>query len=411
MHGVIGSLSLFEQSFNNLQSLFNELLLEQQKHNKKKGEHKHQQVNELFEKLKGYFGDIDTCVSYQTMILNHNLDIARLAEGKLELESKPISIASHLKDIVRMFRSTASKKDLKVNLIVPEPPHEIFGRGDMSRITQVVTNLLTNSIKFTEQGSIEIVLKALDPLCDLKSVHSSATIEITVRDTGVGMSEQQYDRLFQRFETLHVGHQYAGSGLGLHISKKIAQLMGGDLLIESKLGAGTTAAFRFQLKDASCSCNKEITPVTSTNTFSSTTKTPPMPLQHSSSVANLDSKVSIIPLKNLSTSAPNATTTTTLSTATLTLSSTNQSSSSPSNSSTTSPTMAATTSPNNTSLSSTTPQTTKTLLNSSSAALAQTQAAPSPPPFHLSLSDPMSEPTVLRIPRNFVNCWLSRITY
>jgi len=164
-------------------------------------------------------------------LLNDLLDIAKIEAAKLELEDGCIDsheMATHTREA---FQGLAEAKGLALTVSVAKDA-DGYWQGDPVRVRQVIYNLVSNSIKFTERGGVEVHLD-LDPLGRLR---------ITVVDTGPGMSEGQLANLFDRFVQgdSSTTRRFGGTGLGLAISRELTRLMGGDLTVESELDVGTT---------------------------------------------------------------------------------------------------------------------------------------------------------------------------
>jgi PAS domain S-box-containing protein len=176
-------------------------------------------------------------------ILNDILDFSKIEADKLQLESAPFSIREVLEEVTETFRSVVIQKHVElVTHALPTVPDRL--RGDALRFRQVLTNLLSNAFKFTEKG--EVVLKVETASgTDNETQPSKVSLRISVRDTGIGMSEDQQARLFQSFTQADSSttRKYGGTGLGLVISRRLARLMGGDLTVESIPGRGTTFFF------------------------------------------------------------------------------------------------------------------------------------------------------------------------
>lgn len=169
------------------------------------------------------------------VIVNDILDFSKMESGKMKLEPKNFLLREKLNRIQKMFRLKAEEKgldfSLKVNNVVPEA---LF--GDEVRFGQVLNNLVSNAIKFTNTGSVNITVDAL-------SVNEkNCTLEIKVIDTGSGIPDKKLNDVFESFVQVEgrLDRTQGGTGLGLAIVKKITKLLGGEIKIESKMGAGTT---------------------------------------------------------------------------------------------------------------------------------------------------------------------------
>jgi PAS domain S-box-containing protein len=175
--------------------------------------------------------DMKICAEYERNILNDNLDVVRITENKLQLVSEPVDIKKSLNEVCCMFKADLNKKGLILDLKVPN--EELAIKGDNQRIKQIVANLIINAIKFTEKGRIDVFL-------NVKSKTSSEIqLEISVHDTGIGLNEQEFNKLFERFSQAANSNKCGGAGLGLLISKNLAILMKGDIIVESQKEKGS----------------------------------------------------------------------------------------------------------------------------------------------------------------------------
>jgi two-component system sensor histidine kinase/response regulator len=174
-------------------------------------------------------------------ILNDVLDFSKIEADKLQLEEAAFNIRDVLEEVTETFRAIVIQKHVElVTHTLPTVPDRLV--GDALRFRQVLTNLLGNAFKFTQEG--EVVLKV-----ELMPAPPEATgfvhLRATVRDTGIGIPQEQQGRLFQAFTQADssTSRHYGGTGLGLAISRRLARLMGGDLTFESTAGIGTTFSF------------------------------------------------------------------------------------------------------------------------------------------------------------------------
>ena len=173
-------------------------------------------------------------------LLNDVLDISKIEAGKLEINPADGDIRHSLKRIHKLFSANADEKDLAFTLDI-DPAIPARCTFDGLRVRQCVSNLVSNAIKFTAEG--EVRLKAR-----LIGNGGYTRIAITVSDTGIGVPEDAYARLFGAFEQADASttKQFGGTGLGLAISRKLARLMGGDITVESEEGRGAAFTFTFQ---------------------------------------------------------------------------------------------------------------------------------------------------------------------
>jgi signal transduction histidine kinase/CheY-like chemotaxis protein/ligand-binding sensor domain-containing protein len=174
-------------------------------------------------------------------VIDDILDFSKVEAGKLELEIAPFRLHDALEEAAGLFRATAAQKGLHLGLLLaPDLPLSIA--GDETRLRQVVLNLISNALKFTESG--EIVLSAAVKARD----ETSYAIGIEVRDTGIGIAPDRMARLFSSFSQADssISRRYGGTGLGLAISRRLVELMGGAIEAESQPGAGTVFRFTFR---------------------------------------------------------------------------------------------------------------------------------------------------------------------
>jgi PAS domain S-box-containing protein len=180
-------------------------------------------------------------------IINDILDFSKIESGKMELERTPLDLAVCIEDALDLFAVQASAKKLDLTYCLsPEVPSWIM--GDVTRIRQVVVNLVNNAIKFTPSGSISITVKALPSF----QPETPMVLEFAVHDTGIGIPADRVGRLFKAFSQVDstTTRKYGGTGLGLAICQRLCQLMGGDVRVESAVGEGSTFFFTLQTEPA-----------------------------------------------------------------------------------------------------------------------------------------------------------------
>lgn len=163
-------------------------------------------------------------------ILNEILDFSKIETGNMTLNSEPIDVQALLESIVDLFSAKAKEKGLLLSCSINTTVPDVI-IGDGLRLRQVLVNLISNAIKFTNEGSISMSVEGL---------HRTGTQEFTlafqVKDTGIGIPAEQQHQLFMSFSQLHpsLNRKYGGTGLGLAISKKLVELMGGVIGVESR---------------------------------------------------------------------------------------------------------------------------------------------------------------------------------
>jgi PAS domain S-box-containing protein len=187
------------------------------------------------------------------IILNDILDFARLDTGKLKLECYPFNLRACIEETLDFFAPQARERNLELSYVIhDQTPAEII--SDRSRIQHILMNLLSNALKFTEQGEIVVQVEQNEPASQLAAwqrekqrmgapyAKAPFRLHISVRDTGIGIPQEKFPSLFQTFCQLDgsITRKYNGMGLGLALSKRLANLMGGFLWGESEPGQGST---------------------------------------------------------------------------------------------------------------------------------------------------------------------------
>ncbi|OMF90713.1 response regulator [Paenibacillus sp. FSL R7-0337] len=175
-------------------------------------------------------------------VINDILDFTKMESGKMEMEEQLFELHTTVQEVFSLFSAEAGKKNLELAYFIDQKlPRLIY--GDMARLRQVLINLVANAVKFTNQGGVYLVASSL-PAADNKLV-----IEFTVKDTGIGISPEKCDRLFQPFSQLDssMTRKYGGTGLGLAICKSLVSMMGGDIRVESMEEKGATFVFSIQV--------------------------------------------------------------------------------------------------------------------------------------------------------------------
>lgn len=182
---------------------------------------------------------------YMLSLINDILDMSRIENGKMKLEQKYFSLSSMLDEVQEMMKPQAEQKGLKFQMQCRINHDQLT--GDPLRLRQIMTNLLANAIKFTSAGGT-VSLSAEETASD----EQTATYYFSVQDTGAGIPPEDQERIFSAFEQLTPSTTHSvGSGLGLSISRSMAQLMGGDLLVKSQPSKGSEfyMTLKFSLED------------------------------------------------------------------------------------------------------------------------------------------------------------------
>jgi two-component system sensor histidine kinase/response regulator len=176
-------------------------------------------------------------------LINDVLDFSKIEAGKLDLEERAFDLNALVADTAEMFGGRARERGLELAYSLhPEVPGGVI--GDSDRLRQVLVNLISNALKFTDQG--EVVIRASLE----ERTETEAVIRFSVRDSGIGISPDRRDRLFQLFSQVDASttRQYGGTGLGLAISRQLVEMMHGRIGVQSELGRGSTFWFTVRLR-------------------------------------------------------------------------------------------------------------------------------------------------------------------
>ena len=176
-------------------------------------------------------------------IVNDILDLSKINADKVELEEIPFNALEKFEDAVESYGAKAAQKNVEFSVYVdPSLPKTLI--GDPTKISQVIVNLVSNAIKFTSpHGEVDVIIEKRE------ETDTDATVYFAVRDTGIGISEEQKEKIFEAFSQADAGtsRKYGGTGLGLAISSKLVERMGGQLDIDSTIGEGSTFFFTLTL--------------------------------------------------------------------------------------------------------------------------------------------------------------------
>lgn len=195
-------------------------------------------------------------------ILDGILDFSKVESGKLELENNPFDLRACMEGALDVMASKAGEKNLDLACLVASGTPMTVG-GDVTRLRQILVNLVSNAIKFTQVGEISITVqldqpRGSDVLAAINSKRNSTNggngelcLHFTVRDTGIGIALEKQDRLFKSFSQADASttRNFGGTGLGLAISKRLANLMGGEIWVESTPGHGAVFHFTIQVSE------------------------------------------------------------------------------------------------------------------------------------------------------------------
>ena len=193
------------------------------------------------EKILSYSDNIERAGGSLLAIINDILDFSKIEAGHMEVSTGPYSLPELLSDLDLMIRLRAQEKNLQFSVEVDETL-PVMPIGDVQKLRQVITNLLTNAVKYTEQGDVKLRLQLLS------STESDFSMEVSVSDTGIGIREEEMGKLYSAFDRLDLEktRTIEGSGLGLTITHSLLELMDSEIHVESTYGKGSR--FYFTLK-------------------------------------------------------------------------------------------------------------------------------------------------------------------
>jgi len=199
------------------------------------------------EKEKSYIEHLMKSTHLLLSLINDIIDISNLETGRLKLKEVDFNIKEEMENILDIFLPKTNEKDLKLDYhITPAMPLRL--RGDLIRLRQVIINITGNAIKFTEKGKIELSIECA------KSVPQDGLFPVlfSIRDTGIGIAEEKLETIFEQFSQVDGSSTrlYGGLGLGLSIVKRLIELMGGEICVESKVKEGTVFHIKIPLKVA-----------------------------------------------------------------------------------------------------------------------------------------------------------------
>lgn len=197
--------------------------------------------SEVTERQREFVDVINNSASTLLNIINDILDFSKIEAGAFEIDPVPFNLKSSINDVTSLLLGSAQEKDIELIINYPTSLPTNF-IGDVGRIRQVITNLVRNAVKFTEGGYITIDVT-------IQENRELAFCIVEVKDTGIGISPDKMDKIFEKFTQADSSttRVHGGTGLGLTISKHIVEMMGGRIHVESTLGDGSTFGFRMSL--------------------------------------------------------------------------------------------------------------------------------------------------------------------
>jgi signal transduction histidine kinase len=182
-------------------------------------------------------GIVHSSASHLLGLINDLLDVSRVEAGRADLRREPFNFVEVVDEVARSLQPMADHKGLRVIVDVAHPAIPML--GDRKRALQILLNLVTNALKFTERGTVRIA-----------AVSSENTLRVEVADTGIGIKAEHLGMLFEAFRQIDGSAQrvYEGAGLGLHLCRKLLTLMGGEIRVESEYGKGSRFLYSMPLE-------------------------------------------------------------------------------------------------------------------------------------------------------------------
>ncbi len=202
-------------------------------------------LTQLDDEQQDFVNTIHNSGSMLLSLINDILDFSKIEAEKLELEHRAFNLHRCVQDVVNLITPLAQEKGLVVrSQIAADVPERVV--GDVTRLRQVILNLVNNGVKFTHRGSVTVEVSLKQSFAPLAH---TAELHFAVKDTGIGIPDENRDALFQAFSQLDasVARRYGGSGLGLAICKNLVEAMGGQIGVDTQLSVGTTFHFTIQV--------------------------------------------------------------------------------------------------------------------------------------------------------------------
>ena len=218
----------------------NEMILRESSRAEKLRDASPEMYREAFRNIKYYSGNVNSAGNNLLAIINDILDLTKIEEGKMDIVEVDYQLSSVLNDISNMIYFRASGKNLRFETDIDSNlPDGLY--GDAVRVRQIMTNILTNAVKYTDEGGVTFKMTGTDAgrSADGRDI---INLQITVSDTGIGISKEDLGKLFAKFERLDLERNSTkeGTGLGLAITKRLLDMMNGSIEVESEYGWGST---------------------------------------------------------------------------------------------------------------------------------------------------------------------------
>jgi PAS domain S-box-containing protein len=196
-------------------------------------------------------GMVQSSARHLLALINDVLDISKIEASQLEIHAAPFDLRASLEKVAALVKPLADKKGLALRVVLP--PDLEPAVNDRMRVEQVLLNLLNNAIKFTERGTVTLEARRIPDSPSPNQKILSPAVRLCVTDTGIGIKPEDMEKIFQPFRQIDSGltRQYEGTGLGLTICRRLANLMGGEIIVQSVWGEGSVFTFVLPLKHQS----------------------------------------------------------------------------------------------------------------------------------------------------------------
>ncbi len=195
------------------------------------------------ESQKPALDTINFAVDNLIIMINDLLDFQKIEAGKLTIEPNPMNLKGLLEHVIKGLTFHAKDSKNSLELQIPEEL-DIIVRADKTRLSQIMNNLITNALKFTNEGSVQVKVELL------KQIRNKVRVLFSVQDTGIGIAPEHQERIFDDFDQVRptFSSKYGGTGLGLSITRKLLNLMGGKIQLESEVGKGSRFYFELEME-------------------------------------------------------------------------------------------------------------------------------------------------------------------
>jgi signal transduction histidine kinase len=202
-------------------------------------------LTELNEEQQDYVDTIKNSANTLLHIINDILDLSKIEAGKMKIEKGMLALQEIMNEVTTIFKTVVSEKKVKMRLVIDKELPEQY-LGDAMRLKQILHNLISNAVKFTQYGEINIHVS----LVRETSIDEIVYLKFVVSDTGTGIEEDKLEYIFNNFTQSDdsITKKYGGTGLGLAISKRLVEMMGGTISVESRINEGSTFYFILPLK-------------------------------------------------------------------------------------------------------------------------------------------------------------------